>query len=96
MFPNGSGSPVGPQLFNPNVVWHKNIRVNAIRFSTYISSKAGNATLTQEDVDTANKMSPLQNARPEDLAYEVVHLFRPEVRITGEIRHVDGGYHITG
>lgn len=74
----------------------KNIRVNAIRFSTYISSKAGNATLTQKDVDTANKMSPLQNARPEDLAYEVVHLFRPEVRITGEIRHVDGGYHITG
>ena len=74
----------------------KNIRVNAIRFSTYISSKAGNATLTKEDVDTANKMSPLQNARPEDLAYEVVHLFRPEVRITGEIRHVDGGYHITG
>jgi enoyl-[acyl-carrier protein] reductase I len=74
----------------------RNIRANAIRFSTYISSKAGNATLTQKDVDTANKMSPLQNARPEDLAYEVVHLFRPEVRITGEIRHVDGGYHITG
>lgn len=74
----------------------KNIRVNAIRFSTYISSKAGNATLTQEDVDTANRMSPLQNARPQDLAFEVVHLFRPEVRITGEIRHVDGGYHITG
>ncbi len=73
-----------------------NIRVNAIRFSTYMGSKAGNATLTKEDINTANKLSPLGNAKPIDLAYEIVHLFRPEVRITGEIRHVDGGYHITG
>lgn len=74
----------------------KAIRVNAIRFSPYMGSKAGNATLNEEDVKTSNRLSPLGNAFPKDLAYEVVHLFRPEVRITGEIRHIDGGYHITG
>ncbi|MCB0383736.1 MAG: SDR family oxidoreductase [Psychroserpens sp.] len=73
-----------------------NIRVNAIRFSPYMGSKAGNATLNDEDVQTSNKMSPLGNAKPMDLAYEIIHLFRPELSITGEIRHVDGGYHITG
>ena len=72
------------------------IRVNVIRFSPYLGSKAGSATLTTEDVNTSDKMSPLGNARAQDLAYEVVHLFRPKSRITGEIRHVDGGYHITG
>lgn len=72
------------------------IRANVIRFSTYMGSKAGNATLNEEDVETSNRMSPLGNASPKDLAFEVVHLFRPECRITGEIRHVDGGYHITG
>jgi enoyl-[acyl-carrier protein] reductase I len=72
------------------------IRVNAIRFSPYMGSKAGNATLKTEDVAISNKMSPLGNALPVDLAYEICHLFRPESRITGEIRHVDGGYHITG
>jgi enoyl-[acyl-carrier protein] reductase I len=72
------------------------IRVNVIRFSPYMGSKAGNATLNEEDVRTSNKMSPLGNAKPMDLAYEVVHLFRPELSITGEIRHVDGGYNITG
>ena len=74
----------------------KGIRVNAVRFSPYMGSKAGNATLNQNDVDTSNRMSPLGNAGPRDLAQEVVHLFRPDIRITGEIRHVDGGYHITG
>jgi enoyl-[acyl-carrier protein] reductase I len=72
------------------------IRVNAIRFSPYMGSKAGNATLNVEDLKISDEMSPLGNAVPQDLAYEVVHLFRPETRITGEIRHVDGGYHITG
>jgi enoyl-[acyl-carrier protein] reductase I len=72
------------------------IRVNAIRFSPYMGSKAGNATLNEEDLKTSDRMSPLGNAHPQDLAYEVVHLFRPGTRITGEIRHVDGGYHITG
>ncbi|MFY0603925.1 MAG: SDR family oxidoreductase [Flavobacteriaceae bacterium] len=73
-----------------------NIRVNAIRFSPYMGSKAGNATLNLEDVKTSNQMSPLGNAKPMDLAHEIVHLFRPNLSITGEIRHVDGGYHITG
>jgi len=71
-------------------------RVNAIRFSPYMGSKAGNATLNDRDIEISNKLSPLGNARPEDLAYEVAHLFRPNSRITGEIRHVDGGYHIMG
>lgn len=72
------------------------IRVNVIRFSPYMESKAGHATLEIEDVQTSNRMSPLGNAQPMDLAYEIVHLFRPDLKITGEIRHVDGGYHITG
>ena len=72
------------------------IRVNAVRFSPYLGSKAGNATLTEVDVETSGQMSPLGNARPVDLAREIVHLFRPDGRITGEIRHVDGGYRITG
>ncbi|MEE2887227.1 MAG: SDR family oxidoreductase [Planctomycetota bacterium] len=71
-------------------------RVNALRFSPYLSSKAGNATLNSEDVDTSDRLSPLGNALPQDLAREVSHLFRPDVRITGEIRHIDGGYHIMG
>ncbi len=71
-------------------------RVNAVRFSPFIGSKAGNATLTQQDLDTADRISPLGNAHPEDLANEVIHLFRPGARITGEVRHVDGGYNIMG
>jgi enoyl-[acyl-carrier protein] reductase I len=71
-------------------------RVNALRFSPYLSSKAGSATLNPEDVETSDRLSPLGNALPQDLAREVVHLFRSDVRITGEIRHVDGGYHIMG
>lgn len=72
------------------------IRANCIRFSPFLGSKAGNATLRPEDVERANQISPLGNATPEDLAHEVVHLFRKETRITGEIRHVDGGFHIMG
>jgi enoyl-[acyl-carrier protein] reductase I len=71
-------------------------RVNAIRFSPYMGSKAGNATLTENIVETSDEISPLGNATPDDLANEVVHLFRPGSRITGEIRHVDGGYNIMG
>lgn len=72
------------------------IRANCIRFSPFMGSKAGNATLKDEDVERANRISPLGNATPEDLAHEVIHLFRKETRITGEIRHVDGGFHIMG
>ena len=71
-------------------------RVNCVRFSPYMGSKAGNATLTEQDVNTAAKISPLGNASPEDLAYDVLNLFRPNGKITGEIRHIDGGYHIMG
>lgn len=71
-------------------------RVNAIRFSPYMGSKAGTATLNQSDFDTADELSPLGNATPDDLANEVIHLFRPNGRITGEIRQVDGGYNIMG
>lgn len=72
------------------------IRANCVRFSPYMGSKAGNATLKIEDVERADRISPLGNATPEDLAHEVIHLFRKETRITGEIRHVDGGFHIMG
>ena len=72
------------------------IRYNAIRFSPYMGSKAGNATLNQQDFDTADTISPLGNAFPQDLADEVVHLFRPNGRITAEIRHIDGGYNKIG
>lgn len=71
-------------------------RVNCVRFSPYMGSKAGNATLEVKDVNYADKMSPLGNANPEDLAFDVVNLFRPNARITGEIRHIDGGYHVMG
>jgi enoyl-[acyl-carrier protein] reductase I len=71
-------------------------RVNCVRFSPYLGSKAGTATLNTSDVEFAGKKSPLGNALPQDLAFEVAHLLRPDVRITGEIRHVDGGYNIVG
>lgn len=71
-------------------------RVNAIRFSPYMGSKAGSATLTENVIETSDEISPLGNATPDDLSNEVIHLFRPNGRITGEIRHVDGGYNIMG
>lgn len=74
----------------------RGIRVNALRFSPYLGSKAGTATLDPSDVEKAESMSPLGNAGPRDLALEIVHLMQPGLRITGEIRHIDGGYHITG
>lgn len=74
----------------------RGIRVNALRFSPYLGSKAGTATLEPSDVAKAESMSPLGNAGPRDLSLEIVHLMQPGLRITGEIRHIDGGYHITG
>ena len=74
----------------------RGIRVNALRFSPYLGSKAGTATLEPSDVEKAESMSPLGNAGPRDLALEIVHLMQPGLRVTGEIRHIDGGYHITG
>lgn len=73
------------------------IKVNCIRFSPYTGSKAGSAIQgLQEAVDFCDKNSPLGNAQPEDLAFESAYLLRPYGRITGEIRYVDGGYHIRG
>ncbi len=72
-------------------------RVNAIRFSPYSASRAGGAIPGLSDAEArANAQSPLGNASPDALAYEVCHLLRRGVGITGEIRHVDGGYHVLG
>lgn len=74
-----------------------NIKVNSIRFSPFTGSKAGGAIQgLQEALEFAEINSPLGNALPEDLGYEASYLLRPYVRVTGEIRHVDGGYNIRG
>ncbi|EMY63248.1 enoyl-ACP reductase FabI [Leptospira terpstrae] len=75
----------------------KQIQVNAIRFSPYRASKAGSAIEGLEQAEkSCDTLAPLGNASAKDLAEEVAYLFRPGNRITGEIRHVDGGYHIRG
>jgi enoyl-[acyl-carrier protein] reductase I len=72
-----------------------NIKVNAVRFSPFTGSKAGGAIQgLQEAFDYNEKSSPMGNAKPEDLGYEVAYLLRPYGRITAEIRHVDGGFNI--
>ncbi len=74
-----------------------NIKVNSIRFSPFTGSKAGGAIQgLQEALEFAEQNSPMGNALPEDLGYEVAYLLRPYGRVTGEIRHVDGGYNIRG
>jgi len=71
------------------------VRVNVVRFSPYSASRAGGAIPGLSDAERhAAERAPLGNARPEALGHEVVHLMRPEAAITGEIRHVDGGYHV--
>jgi enoyl-[acyl-carrier protein] reductase I len=73
------------------------LRVNVIRFSPFAQSRAGGAIEgLHEAVAQAEARSPLGNAQPSDLAVETVHLLQPRTRITGEIRHVDGGYHVLG
>jgi len=73
------------------------IRVNTVRFSPYAESRAGGAIQgLREAVANCQERGPMGNARPEDLAFEVAHLLRPNSRITGEVRHVDGGYHVVG
>lgn len=73
------------------------IRVNTVRFSPYAESRAGGAISgLREAVADCQERGPMGNARPEDLAFEVAHLLRPNSRITGETRHVDGGYHVVG
>lgn len=70
------------------------ISVNVVRFSPYTASRAGRAIegLAEAAARTAQE-SPLSNALPADLADEVAYLLRPWRRVTGEIRHVDGGQH---
>jgi len=73
------------------------MRVNTVRFSPYAESRAGGAIQgLREAVADCQERGPMGNARPEDLAFEVAHLLRPNSRISGEVRHVDGGYHIVG
>ena len=73
------------------------VRVNVVRFSPWTASRAGGAIEgLREAMEDAETRSPLGNARPDDLGLEVAHLMRPGLRVTGEIRHVDGGYHVLG
>ncbi|MDX1960710.1 MAG: SDR family oxidoreductase [Leptospiraceae bacterium] len=73
------------------------IKVNSIRFSPFTGSKAGGAIQgLQEAYELCEKDAPLGNARPIDLAYEVAYLLRNDLKVTGEIRYVDGGYNIRG
>lgn len=73
------------------------MRVNAVRFSPYVGSRAGKAIPSLDtSVQDATQRSPLGNAEPEALAAEIVHLLHPGLAISGEVRHVDGGYHILG
>ena len=73
----------------------KGIRVNSIRFSPYAESRAGGAIPDLvKAVDDAALRAPLGNATPESLGREIAYLMREGVSVTGETRHVDGGYHI--
>jgi enoyl-[acyl-carrier protein] reductase I len=73
------------------------VRVNAVRFSPWTGSRAGKAIPgLDEAVAASAARAPLGNAAPDALAAEVVHLLQPGLGITGEIRHVDGGYHVLG
>lgn len=75
----------------------RGVRVNAIRFSPFSASRAGGAIPgLDEAVAHAAARAPLGNATPQALAWEVAHLLRPDLAVTGEVRHVDGGYHGMG
>lgn len=70
------------------------LRVNAVRFSPFSASRAGGAIPDLvAGIEKAAAAAPLGNATPDALALEIAHLMRPGHAITGEIRHVDGGYH---
>ena len=73
------------------------LRVNAVRFSPWTRSRAGGAIPGLADaLALAGERAPLGNASTQSLAREVVHLLRPGTAITGDVRHVDGGYHVLG
>jgi len=70
------------------------VRVNAVRFSPFSASRAGGAIPALDAaVSKADEAAPLGNASPAALAAEVAHLMQPDIEVTGEVRHVDGGYH---
>ncbi len=73
------------------------IRVNVVRFSPWSKSRAGGA-IPGLDAAAAHcdAAAPLGNASPDALAREVVHLLEPGLGVTGDVRHVDGGYHALG
>jgi len=73
------------------------IRVNVVRFSPWSRSRAGGAIPGLEGaVARCDDAAPLGNASPDGLAREVLHLLQPGLGVTGEIRRVDGGYHVLG
>lgn len=73
------------------------VRVNAVRFSPWSHSRAGGAIPALDAaVADCDARAPLGNATPDALAFEVAHLLRPGLGVTGEVRHVDGGYQILG
>jgi len=70
------------------------VRVNAVRFAPWAESKAGSAIAgLAEAAERWDAEAPLGSPGPEDLADEVVHLLRPRLAVTGEVRNVDGGRH---
>ncbi len=70
------------------------IRVNCVRFSPFSASRAGGAIPDLvAAIEKAESEAPLGNASAESLAFEVAHLMRKDLHVTGEVRHVDGGYH---
>ena len=75
----------------------RGVRINAVRFSPWTQSRAGGAIPGLEHaVAWCAERAPLGNASPEALGAEVVHLLRPGLGVSGEVRHVDGGYHVLG
>lgn len=73
------------------------VRVNAVRFSPWTASRAGGAIPgLEEAMARAQERAPLGNATVACLAHEVVHLLRPDLAVSGDVRHVDGGHHVLG
>lgn len=73
----------------------RGVRVNAVRFSPWSASRAGGAIPGLADAVAATQArAPLGNASADCLGQEVMHLLRPGLAVTGEVRHVDGGAHV--
>ena len=69
-------------------------RINAVSFSPFIESRAGGAIPgIKAAYDRHQQVAPLGVARADDLAREVCFLMESDLRITGSVRYVDGGFH---